>query len=270
VLAAAPVRASAVLAVSAIASAMRTDDLSEMGDALRRMRSSSIALLVSVLVLGLSALGALAYGVTSRSWLALLLGEAVLLVSVGGLRVFFGASIGILRRRRAFEPDRVREAPRLSLRWSYWLVVGGAALLIASLVRGWLDFLDGQKHPVPGAGSFVLWAAVAGIGFAIAAFAYLRNKDAALAVSAAGGVWLTRTSASGFALVDRFLVAPTTDIARRIGDWISAGDGALGRSAEMTGQLALAVSRAPAIPLVVLLAVVLTFVIALVAPGVWR
>jgi hypothetical protein len=38
----------------------------------------------------------------------------------------------------------------------------------------------------------------------------------------------------------------------------------------MTGQLALAVSRAPAIPLVVLLAVVLTFVIALVAPGVWR
>jgi hypothetical protein len=83
-------------------------------------------------------------------------------------------------------------------------------------------------------------------------------------------VWLTRTSASGFALVDRFLVAPTTDIARRIGDWISAGDGALGRSAEVTGQLALAVSRAPAIPLVVLLAVVLTFVIALVAPGVWR
>jgi NADH:ubiquinone oxidoreductase subunit 5 (subunit L)/multisubunit Na+/H+ antiporter MnhA subunit len=270
VLAAAPVRASAVLAVSAIASAMRTDDMSEMGDALRRMRSSSIALLVSVVVLGLSAFGALAYGVTSRSWLALLLGAAVLLVSVGGLRVFLGASIGILRRRRAFEPDRVREAPRLSLRWSYWLVVAGAALLIASLVRGWLDFLDGQKHPMPGAGSFVLWAAVAAIGFAIASFAYLRNKDAALAVSAAGGVWLTRTSASAFALVDRFLVAPTTDIARRIGDWIPAGDGALGRSVEVTGQLALAVSRAPAIPLVVLLAVVLTFVIALVAPGVWR
>jgi NADH:ubiquinone oxidoreductase subunit 5 (subunit L)/multisubunit Na+/H+ antiporter MnhA subunit len=270
VLAAAPVRASAVLATSAISNAMRTDDLAEMGDALRRMRRSSIALLASVVLLGLSACGALAYGVTSRSWLGVALGEAVLVISIGGLRVFYSASIGQLRRRRAFEPDRVREAPRSSLGWPYWLVVAGVFLVGASVVRNWLDFIDGQKHSVPAAGSFVLWFAIALVGFAAVSFAYLRNKDGALAASAAGGWRMARASATFGALVDRFLVAPTTDIARRLGEWILAGDAAIGRAADVTGQVAMATGRLPAIPLVLLLAVVLAVVLALIAPGVWR
>jgi len=270
VLAAAPVRASAVLATNAIAGAMRTDDLSEMGDALRRMRRSSIALLASVLVIGLSAAGALAYAVSSRSWLGVALGEAVFVISIGGLRVFYGASIGPLRRRRAFEPDRVREAPRSALGWPFWLVIAGALLLGASLFRNWLDFLDGQKHSIPAAGSFVLWFAVAVVGFAAVSFVYTRNKDGALAVSSAAGGWLDRASAIVAALVDRFFVAPTTDIARRVGDWIPAGDAALGRAVDVTGQLVMATGRLPAIPVVLVLAVVLAVVLALVAPGVWR
>ena len=269
-LAAAPVRVSAVLATNAIAGAMRTDDLAEMGDAIRRMRRSSIALLASVLVLGLSACGALAYAVSSRSWLGVALGEAVLLISISGLRVFFGASIGQLRRRRAFEPDRVREAPRSALGWPYWLVIAGAALLGASLVKNWLDFLDGQKHSVPAVGSFALWLAVAVVGFAAVSLAYTRNKDGALAASAAAGGWLDRATTTVGSVVDRFFVAPTTDIARRVGDWIPAGDGALGRAADVTGQLAMATGRLPAIPLVLVLAVVLAVLLALVAPGVWR
>jgi hypothetical protein len=75
---------------------------------------------------------------------------------------------------------------------------------------------------------------------------------------------------AGAALVDRFLVAPTTDLARRLGDWIAAGDGALGRAADMTGQFAMASGRMPAIPLVTLLAVVLAVLLAFLAPGVWR
>jgi NADH:ubiquinone oxidoreductase subunit 5 (subunit L)/multisubunit Na+/H+ antiporter MnhA subunit len=47
VLAIAPARAGALLAIATIASAMRTDDLLEMGDGWRRMRSSSGALLAS-------------------------------------------------------------------------------------------------------------------------------------------------------------------------------------------------------------------------------
>jgi NADH:ubiquinone oxidoreductase subunit 5 (subunit L)/multisubunit Na+/H+ antiporter MnhA subunit len=270
VLAAAPVRASAVLAINAIAGAMRTDDMAEMGDALRRMRRSSIALLASVLVLGLSAAGALAYAVSSRSWLGVALGEAVFVISIGGLRVFYGVSIGPLRRRRAFEPDRVREAPRSALGWPFWLVIAGAVLLGASLVRNWLDFLDGQKHSVPAVGSFALWLAVVVVGFAAVSLVYMRNKDGALAVSSAAGWLVDRISASVAALVDRFFVAPTTDIARRVGDWIPAGDGALGRAAEVTGQVAMATGRLPAVPLVLVLTVVLAVLLALVAPGVWR
>ena len=67
VFAAAPARAAGVLAVSAIAAAMRTDDLAEMGDAWHRMRASALAVLVAALVLALSAVGALAFGVSSRS-----------------------------------------------------------------------------------------------------------------------------------------------------------------------------------------------------------
>jgi NADH-quinone oxidoreductase subunit L len=270
VLAAAPARTAAVLASSAIATAMRTDDLAEMGDAWRRMRSSSLALLIAVLVLGFSGAGAMAFGVSSRSKLGVALGEAVLFIAVGALRVFLGTSFGPLRRRRAFEPDRVREAPSGSLTWPYWLGIGGAIFLVASLVGSLLGFLDGQKHPAPDAGSFAVWVLVPIVGFAAVAFAYSRGKDGALAASAFAGLWLARVSATSARLVDRFLVAPTTEIARRVGDWIPMGDGAIGRTADVSGHLALAVGRAPALPFLVLLAVVLSVAVALVVPGVLR
>jgi hypothetical protein len=164
----------------------------------------------------------------------------------------------------------VREAPRSALGWPFWLVIAGAVLLGASLVRNWLDFLDGQKHSVPAFGSFALWLAVVVVGFAAVSLVYMRNKDGALAVSSAAGWLVDRISASVAALVDRFFVAPTTDIARRVGDWIPAGDGALGRAAEVTGQVAMATGRLPAVPLVLVLTVVLAVLLALVAPGVWR
>jgi NADH:ubiquinone oxidoreductase subunit 5 (subunit L)/multisubunit Na+/H+ antiporter MnhA subunit len=270
VLAAAPARAAAVLAISSIAVAMRTDDLAEMGDAWRRMRSSSLALLLSAIVLGISAFGALAYAVSSRSKLGLALGEAVLLISVGALRVFLAASFGHLRRRRAFEPDRVREAPPASLGWPYWLVFGGAIFLAASPISAWLGFLDGRTHPAPDLLGLAVWVVVSILGFAAAAFAFTRSKDGALAASAAGWVLLERVSGTVSRLVERFLIWPATDIARRVGEWGTAGDGAVGRVADVSGRLAVAGIRAPALPIVVLLTVILAVVVALLSPGVLR
>jgi hypothetical protein len=221
-------------------------------------------------VVGLSGCAALAYGFSTRSKVGLLLGEAMLLIAIGGLRLFFGASFGPLRRRRAFEPERVREAPREGLGYPYWLAVGGAVFLVASFISGWLNFLDGQKHSNLSVGATIVWAAVPIIGFAGVAFVYSRGKDGALAASAAGGILLDRITAIAFGLVDRFLIEPFTDLARRIGDWIRAGDGAIGRFTATSGQLALAAARAPAIPIVVVLAAVLALVFALVAPGVAR
>jgi NADH:ubiquinone oxidoreductase subunit 5 (subunit L)/multisubunit Na+/H+ antiporter MnhA subunit len=228
VLAAAPARAAGILAASSIAGAMRTDDLAEMGDAWRRMRISSLALLAAGLVLSLSGVGAMALAVNSRSGLGIVLGEAVLLVSIGAVRIFLAVATGPLRRRRAFEPDRVREASPGSLAWPYWLAAGGGLLLIASLIRGWYDFLDGHKHHSPSAGVYLLWVAVALVGFAAAAIAYTRNKDGALKASAVSGEWLARLSDAGYRNFDRFVVAPLAAIAARLDSrWIPAGEGVL-------------------------------------------
>ena len=269
VLAIAPARAGASLAMTSIAGAMRTDDLAEMGDAWRRMRATSGAFLASIVAMALAVTGALAFGIQSRSYNGFALGIALLLIAIGGVRLFLGASFGPLRRRRAFEPDRVRETPG-ALGWPYWLAVAGGAFWVASLVASWLNFLDGQKHPAASAGAMVLWVAVAIVGFAACTVTFALSKDGALDASAIAGLWLRRATAVLFGGVARFLIAPTTDIARRLGDWIPEGDGALGGVANTTGRLALAATRAPALPVVIVLAVVLALVFALVAPGVAR
>ena len=269
VFALAPARAGALLAVTTISNAMRTDDLAEMGDAWRRMRRSAAALLLCALLLGLTTTGALALGVSTRTWLGVALGEASLLVAIAALRVFFSVSFGPLRRRRAFEPDRVRE-PREALGWPYWFAVASAAFLAATFITAWLGFLDGAKHPAPALIGVAVWVAVPVLGFIACAATYSRGRDGALAATALGGAWLARGTALVSAGVERFVVAPATDIAGRLGDWIPAGDGALGRLATASGQLALGAVRAPALPLVMALAIVLAVVFALLAPGVAR
>lgn len=268
--AAALARVGGLLAASGLAAAMRTDDMTEMGDAWRRMRASATALLVAGIVLGLSVSGALAFSVASNSRLGLVLGEAALLVSIGALRLFFAIGIGPLRRRRAFEPDRVREVPTAALAWLYWLAIGGAVLVVASLVHNWLDFIDGHKHPAPTAGTYVVWIAVALVGFAVAAIAYLVDKDAAARSSAGLGARVNRVVAVGTRVANRFLVEPAVAIAAGTGDWILLRDDAVGRSSVATGRFAAAASRVPVVPAVILLAVLLAIVVALLSPGVFR
>src|SRR6202140_424350 len=165
------------------------------------------------------------------------MGEAVLLVAVGGTRVFLGVAIGPLRRRRTFEPDRVREAPSPSLAWPYWPAGAGALLPIGSLIHGWLAFLDGKKHPTPTAGAYAIWVVVALIGFALPVLAYVRDQDGALHVSAWAGMWLRRLSYMTSSNLERFIVAPVTDIAVRLGErWIPVGDGEVGSALDTTGR----------------------------------
>ncbi|HEY4869656.1 MAG TPA: proton-conducting transporter membrane subunit, partial [Candidatus Dormibacteraeota bacterium] len=270
VFAASLARVAGVLAAAALSAAMRTDEISEMGDAWRRMRASAFVLLVAGLVLGLSASGALAYSVASSSKLGLALGEAVLLVSVGSLRIFMAIAIGPLRRRRAFEPDRVREVPTSSLAWPYGLAAVGAALVVASLVHNWLDFLDGHKHPAPNITTYLVWIAVALVGFVVAALAYSANKDGAVRASGVLGARLDRIVRNAMWATDRFLIGPAVSIAGGTADWITVRDDALGRSGLATGRLAAAATRLPAVPVVILLAVLLATVLAIVAPGVFR
>jgi NADH-quinone oxidoreductase subunit L len=270
VFAAALARVAGVLGASGLSTAMRTDDLTEMGDAWRRMRASAMLLLGAGLVLGLSASGALAFSVASSSRLGLVLGEAALLVSIGALRIFFAIAIGPLRRRRAFEPDRVREVPTSALTWEYWLALGGAVLVAASFVHNWLDFIDGQKHPAPTTGTYVVWIVVALVGFGAAAIAHVANKDGAVRASAGLGSRVDRLVALGTRAVYRFLVEPAVGLAGGTGDWMLLRDDAFGRSGIATGRFAASATRVPVVPAVILLAVLLAAALALLSPGVFR
>jgi NADH:ubiquinone oxidoreductase subunit 5 (subunit L)/multisubunit Na+/H+ antiporter MnhA subunit len=270
VLAAAPARAAATLAVSAIAAAMRTDDLAEMGDGWRRMRATTTALLLSGLVIALSAAVAMALAASSRSRFGLALGEAVLLVSIAAIRVPFAIAIGPLRRRRAFEPDRVREGAAASLSWPYWLALAGAALAVASLFPAWIGFLDGQTHKAAMATSLALWAGVALVGVAVTVLTYGTNKDGALRASAWLGVGLGRVRDGGPAAFSRFIAEPIAAIAEHVSEWIQQGDGELARAAAASGRVALGAARAPAVPLIVVLVAALAVAIGLLSPGVFR
>jgi len=270
VLAAAPARAAATLAVSAIAAAMRTDDLAEMGDGRRRMPTTTAALLLSGLVITLSAAGAISLAVASGSRFGFALGEAVLLVSITAMRVPLAIAIGPLRRRRAFEPDRVREGPNAALGWPFWLVVAGAALAIASFFPAWIGFLDGQKHNAVPANGVALWVGAALVGVVVTVLTYGTNKDGALRLSAWLGIGLGRLLDGGAAAFSRFIAEPIAAIAEHISDWIQQGDGELARAAAASGRLALAAARAPAVPLIVVLAAALAVAVGLLSPGVFR
>ena len=270
VLEAALARVAASLTASVVSIAMRTDDLTEMGDAWRRTRASAVVMLVAGIVLGLSASGALGFSVSSSSRLGLALGEAVVLVSIASMRIFLAISIGPLRRRRAFEPDRVRDAPSSSLMWAFVLAAAGAVLVVASFVHNWLDFLDGRKHPVSSASTYLLWIAVALVGFAAAAIAYSTNKYGAARASSAFGDWAGRATSVATRAVSRFVVEPATAIAGGTGDWILRRDDAVGESILATGRLVALASRVPVLPVVLLLGVLLAVGFALLSPGVFR
>jgi NADH:ubiquinone oxidoreductase subunit 5 (subunit L)/multisubunit Na+/H+ antiporter MnhA subunit len=270
VLAAALARVAGILAAAQIAGAMRTDDIAEMGDAWRRTRGSAIALLISGLVLGFSASGALAYSVVSGSRLGLVLGEAVLLIAVGSLRIFLAIAIGPLRRRRAFEPDRVRDVPSIALTWSYWLALGGAVLAAASMAHGWLDFLDGRTHPSPSVTGDLLWIAVALVGFAAAAIAFAASKDGAVRASSGIGGVLDRFVARAQTAAARFVVGPAEGIAAGADEWSIVRDDAIGLSFVATGRLAALAARMPVVPAVIFLAVVLAVVLGILSPGVFK
>jgi hypothetical protein len=146
----------------------------------------------------------------------------------------------------------------------------GAAFLIAALIRGWLDFLDPHRHATPSVTTYGLWLLAVVIGIAAAGIAFARDKDGALGVSALAARWLGARASIAKVLTERFLAEPVTDLTRRIDRWLPAADSALGRLAYSSGRLAAGSSRAPALPVIILLAVVLALAAGLLAPGVLR
>jgi NADH-quinone oxidoreductase subunit L len=268
--AAAPARAAGVLAASAITSAMRSEDMRDMGDAWRRLRASAAVLLGVSAALGLSIIGALALAADTRSRFGFALGEAAFLIALGALRVFMAVGTGPLRRRRAFDPDRVRDAPAPSLAWPYWLVLLALGLAAASLVTAWLGFLDGRAHGPAKVAAYVTWLAIALVGFAVAAGAYARSTGGALAASGWLGAAAARLTGRASSLLEQFIVGPSIGIVESTERWLPAGDSAVGRISLLTGRFAATAARAPAAPVLIVMAALLALLIGLLSPGVLR
>ena len=260
-----------MMAATSITAAMRSADLRDLGDAWRRTRASSAVLLGVSIAFGLSPIAAMALAVDSRSRFGVVLGEALFLAVLGAFRIFMAVSFGPLRRRRAFDPDRVRDAPAAALGWPYWLIVLALALGAASFAPAWLHFLDQSKHfsaakPL----AYAVWSVVAVLGFAGGTLAFAWSKDGALKASAWIAAAVDAATVRASAAIDRFILVPSARIADRTGDALFAADAAIGRISIASGVAASSAARAPALPALLVMTVLLAVLVGLLAPGVLR
>jgi hypothetical protein len=249
---------------------MRSGDLADMGGALRRMRMTSLSMLVACLALAV----AIAPKAAARSaWPSVwFLAVAIALAGFALGRCYVLAAHGELRRRRAFEPARVREVGA-GMWWATWLLAAGSLLVaLAGFFTGWVAFLVGGKHPFASVQTDVLWLAIGLAGPALAFVLVLGARPLALRLPGRAGGWLAGTTAAGGALYGRFLREPGLRLIEAIeGGGFRRGEAALGGSlSRIAAWGSRGVAPATAIGLVVGLVVVVAVVAGVLAPGVYR
>jgi len=137
-------------------------------------------------------------------------------------------------------------------------------------VTAWLGFLDGRTHSPAKIAAYSTWFGIALVGFAVAAAAFARSKDGALTASGWLAAATGRLTGRASSLLDRFILEPSAGIVENTERWLPAGDGALGRMSLLTGRLAASAARAPATPVVIVMAALLALLIGLLSPGVLR
>ncbi|HLQ60329.1 MAG TPA: proton-conducting transporter membrane subunit, partial [Candidatus Acidoferrales bacterium] len=263
-----PARAAGTLALGSLVAGMRAGELEWMGEGLRRMRGSATALLLAVLVLSVAAVPALV-SLQPRRLSSLAAAEGLFLAALAGARVAAGAGLGPLLRRRAFEPERVREAPGPAVSISLWLGLVGALAAGLGFFTGWLAFLEGKPHRAGPLGTDVLWLALVAAALLVVAVGLGLGWPLALRATRAGGyarflvrarlLWLWRRAGAGGvgALVDRVEA-----------DAIARGEGRLGQSVLGTARRLAPVL--PLLPLLAGLAGILALAAGLLEPGVFR
>jgi NADH:ubiquinone oxidoreductase subunit 5 (subunit L)/multisubunit Na+/H+ antiporter MnhA subunit len=274
VLAVGAARTAGLLAGSTAATAMRSVDLRAMGggwsrleDGTIRMPLTSAALLLSSAVLALAGLETAMLQPRSAIWIAFV--PALAITAFAVLRPYFSVAHGELRRRRAFEPSRVREAVG-SVAGSA-LVCGalGLVALVLAFFPGWVRFLGGGGHAVGSLGTNVLWVLAPIAGGAAAALAFMLRKDASLGLCARMGERFGVVWEQAGSLYDRFFARPGGRIVGAVEDvGVPAVESGVGRALTGAGGLAgLAERTLPWVPTVLGLAVVLAVVFGLLTQG---
>jgi NADH:ubiquinone oxidoreductase subunit 5 (subunit L)/multisubunit Na+/H+ antiporter MnhA subunit len=253
-LAVALARTGALLAATTAAAAMRTVDIRAMGGAWSRMPRTAAALLLASVAVALGGLSGAALRPRSLAWIAL--GAGLALVSLAIFRVYFAVAHGELRRRRAFEPTRVRDAANVVTGAAVAASVMGLLGAALSFFTGWVGFLAAGRHDVAAVGTLVLWTLLPLAGAAIAGAVVLRQRDAGLELGARlgerlGAIWDLAGSA-----FDGLLSRPgqrAVDVVEDVG--LPAVEQGVGRALAGSGWLA--GRRLPWVPAVLGAAIVL-------------
>ncbi|MEP7104361.1 MAG: proton-conducting transporter membrane subunit [Chloroflexota bacterium] len=262
-------RPATVLASWALAAAMRSADLADMGGALRRMRMTSISMLVACVAL---AAANAPKGAARASWPSdWFLAVAIVVAGFALTRCYVLASHGELGRRRAFEPTRVREVGPV-MWWATWLLaVTGLVIAVAGFLTGWVAFLVGGRQPSIPVQTDVLWLAIGLAGPALAFALVLGARPLALRAPGRAGAWLASTTAGSGRFYGRFLKDPGLRLMEAIEAGGRRGESGLGGSLQrVTDWGSRGVAPATAVGLVVVLVVVVAVVAAGLAPGVYR
>jgi NADH-quinone oxidoreductase subunit L len=265
--AAAPLRAALVLAAANVVFAMKSLNLADMGGIFSRMRATALTLLLAGA--GLAAAFSPAWTVAARSRAVAAMGAAIFLVAFVYLWIYFCSAHGPLRRRRAFEPERVRDAPGAPLVAAGFLTVVGVGGVVLAYSPWWFRYLDFMKHAWPQPRPVLIWLAVPAAGIVLALLSFLAGKDSAVRLTGwAGGLLATglATAAVGF---ERYVSRPGLSIIYAIEGWgISGGEGVLGSALYTTGRLAgIAV---PAVLVLAALVALLAVLTGLLSPQVYR
>ena len=269
-LAVAAARAGAVLAVTSAAGAMRTVDLRATGGGWKRMPGTSAALLVAAAVVSAAGLGSALLRESGPAWIAF--GAGLALVALSMFRTYFAVAHGQLRRRRAFEPERVREAPTAVVISAQLCGALGVVALVLGFLTGWVGFLGARGQAVAVMGTNVLWLIAPIAGVAAAGLAFWSRKDDGLRISALLGDFLGTLWDQAGGLYGRFLARPGQQIVHGVEDvGLPAAESGVGHALTGTGGLAGSVERGlPWLPAMLGLGVVLAAAFALMTQGLAR
>jgi NADH:ubiquinone oxidoreductase subunit 5 (subunit L)/multisubunit Na+/H+ antiporter MnhA subunit len=267
VLAVAAGRTAGLLAGTASASATRTVDLRALGGGWDRMRWTSAALLLSAAVVALAGLEPAILRPRSGEWIAF--GAGLALVAVAIFRPYFAVAHGELRRRRAFEPSRVKEVQGVVAGSALVCALLGLAALVLGFFTPWVGFLGAGGHAVRTVGTNVLWVAAPLVGVAAAGIAFWLRKDAGLAVGARLGERFGVLWEQAGGLYDRFFARPGGRVVGAVEDvGVPAVESGVGRALTGAGGLAgLAERGLPWVPTVLGVAVVLAVAFGLLTQG---
>ena len=268
-LAVAAARAGMLLAGMSAAGSMRTVDMRATGGGWQRMPASSAALLASAVVIALGGLGAGMLRQSGPAWIAF--GAGLALVAVSIFRPYFAVAHGPLRRRRAFEPERVRDVPTSVAMAAFICQAVGVVALVAGFFTGWVGFLGAGGQHVS-MGTNVLWLIPPIAGIVVAAVAFGLRKDQSLAAGTALGDLSGALWEQAATLYQRLIGRPSQWVVREVEDVaVPAAESGVGQAFSASSGLAGSVERGlPSVPTVVALAVVLAAAFALVGLGLAR